>query len=132
LRQIFVKLHLRAAEYPGLMIASRLDAGGCKMSRRKWLLCSALAMTTMVACRTNESPEGQVNDMEITAQVKSKLASQLGVTTVPNISVNSTNGVVTLSGQVNTAENKARAGEIAGTIPKVVRVDNNLQVAPRS
>jgi hypothetical protein len=28
-------------------------------------------------CRTNESPEGQVDDLEITAQLKSKLASDV-------------------------------------------------------
>jgi osmotically-inducible protein OsmY len=54
----------------------------------------------------------------------------LGVSTVTNVSVNSTNGVVTLSGQVNTAEKKSRAGQIAGAVPKVVRVINVLQVAP--
>lgn len=41
--------------------------------------------------------------MEITANVKTKLASDVGLSTVPDISVNSTNGVVTLSGQVDTA-----------------------------
>lgn len=50
---------------------------------------------------------------------------------VPNVSVNSTNGVVTLAGQVNTATDRAKAGQIAASVPKVVRVDNNLQVTPR-
>ena len=92
-----------------------------------------LGATTLltVACRTNESPERQVDDAEITAKVKSKLASDVGLSTVTNISVNSTNGVVTLSGQVKTAENKSRAGEIAAAVPKVVRVINVLQVAPQ-
>lgn len=83
----------------------------------------------LIGCRTNESPEQQVNDLEITATVKSKLASDVGVSTVPNISVNSTNGVVTLSGQVDTADTKAKAETIARTVPKVRRVVDNLQVA---
>lgn len=83
-----------------------------------------------IGCRTNESPEEQVNDAQITAQVKSKLASDVSLSTVPNVSVNSTNGVVTLSGQVNSGADKAKAGQIASTVPKVVRVDNNLQIAP--
>jgi hyperosmotically inducible protein len=80
------------------------------------------------ACRTNESPEQQVNDLEITTQVKSKLASDLGLSTVPNISVNSTNGVVTLSGQVDGAATKAKAEAIAKALPKVRQVINNIQV----
>jgi hypothetical protein len=87
------------------------------------LICALLA-----GCRTNESPEAQVDDIQITAQIKSKLASDVGLSTVPNVSVNSTNGVVTLAGQVNSAELKAKAEAIAKTTPKVVRVVNNLQV----
>ena len=100
------------------------------MARLAFLFWGVLAITAMVACRTNEAPDAQIDDMKITAQVKEKLASDLGVSTVTNVSVNSTNGVVTLSGQVNTAEKKSRAGQIAGAVPKVVRVINVLQVAP--
>ena len=91
-----------------------------------------LALALLLGCRTNESPEMQVNDMQITAQVKSKLASEVGVSSVTNISVNSTNGVVTLSGQVDSADLKAKAEAAAGAVPKVVRVVDNLQVASRS
>ncbi len=86
----------------------------------------------LLSCRTNESPEGQVNDLQITAQVKSKLASELSVTSVTNISVNSTNGIVTLSGQVDSADLKVRAETIVKSVPKVVRVVNNLQVAAKT
>ena len=91
-----------------------------------------LFLLLLPACRTNESPEGQVNDLEITASVKSKLASDLGLTTVPNISVNSTNGVVTLSGQVDNAATKTKAEAIAKGVPHVVRVVDNLQIAPNA
>jgi len=101
------------------------------MNRFACLFCGVLALAAMVACRTNESPDAQVNDMKITAQVKEKLAAELGVSTMTNVSVNSTNGIVTLSGQVNTAEKKSRAGDVAGAVPKVVRVVNALQVAPQ-
>ena len=87
------------------------------------------SMLLAISCRTNESPENQVNDAEITAQVKSKLASDVGLSTVTNISVNSTNGVVTLAGQVDNADLKAKAEASAKSVPKVVRVINNLQVA---
>jgi hyperosmotically inducible periplasmic protein len=90
-----------------------------------------LLIVILPACRTNESPEQQVNDLEITTTIKSKLASDVGLSTLPNISVNSTNGVVTLSGQVNTSEQKAKADAIARATPHVVRVVDNLQLASK-
>ena len=91
------------------------------------LLCALF-----LGCRTNESPEGQVDDLQITAQVKSKLASDLGISSVTNISVNSTNRVVTLSGQVDSPDLKTKAEEVAKAVPKVVRVVDNLQIAPKA
>jgi osmotically-inducible protein OsmY len=97
----------------------------------RYLLLSAVLCAFLVGCRTNESPEGQVDDLQIVAQVKSKLASEIGATTVTNVSVDSTNGVVTLAGQVDSAEVKTHAEAVAKGVPKVVRVINNLQVAIR-
>ena len=85
----------------------------------------------LVGCRTNESPELQVTDLQIVTQVKSKLASDIGPSTVTNVSVNSTNGVVTLAGMVDSADVKARAEAVAKAVPKVSRVVNNLQVATK-
>jgi BON domain len=48
----------------------------------------------------------------------------------PIISVSSVNGVVTLTGEVGGKREKARAGEIAGSVEQVVSVNNNLSVAP--
>ena len=83
----------------------------------------------LLACRTNESPEGQVDDLQITAQVKSKLASDVGASSITNVSVNSTNGVVTLSGQVDSPDIKEKAEAVAKSVPKVIRVADTLQVA---
>lgn len=92
------------------------------------VLCACLVG---IACRTNESPEGQVDDLQITAPVKAKLASDIGPSSVPNISVNSTNTVVTLSGQVDSADVKVKAVAIARDVPKVIRVIDSLQVTAR-
>ena len=89
-----------------------------------------LLLLVLPACRTNETPVQQVNDLEITAAVKSKLASDVGLSTVPDIAVNSTNGVVTLSGLVDNTPQKQKAEEIARSVPHVVRVVDNLQIAP--
>ncbi len=91
-----------------------------------------LLCTFLLGCRTNESPEGQVDDLQITAQVKTKLASDVGVSSVTNISVNSTNGVVTLSGQVNSDDVRNKAEAAAKSVSKVVRVVDSLQVTPKT
>jgi len=100
--------------------------------RKLTLFLLSGAALLVVACRTNESPERQVDDAEITAQVKSKLAADIGLSSVTNISVNSTNGVVTLAGQVDSNAVKAKAEASAKSVPKVVRVIDNLQVVTAS
>ena len=87
-----------------------------------------LALVLLTACRTNVTPEQQVRDAEIVTRVKAKMAQEMGAGTLTNISVNSTNGVVTLSGQVDTAARKERAATIAKSIPNVTSVNNALQV----
>jgi hyperosmotically inducible protein len=94
-------------------------------------LLSALLLASLIGCRTNESPEAQVDDLQITTQVKAKLATDIGVSSVTNVSVNSTNGVVALSGMVDSADVKARAESVARAVPKVTRVVNNLQITPK-
>ena len=91
-----------------------------------------LLSVMLFGCRTNESPEGQVDDLQIMAQVKSKLASDVGVSSVTNVSVNSTNGVVTLSGQIDSADVKAKAEDVAKSVPKVIRVVDTMQVTPKT
>ena len=89
-----------------------------------------LLLLSVVGCRTNETPESQVNDAEILASVKTKLAEGIGTATVANISVNVTNGVVSLSGAVHNADEKSKAVSIAQGVPKVVSVNDNLQISP--
>lgn len=86
----------------------------------------------LVGCRMNETPKAQVNDLEITTQVKSKLASDIGLSSITDISINSTNGVVTLSGMVDSADVKDKAEAIAKAVPKVVRVVDNIQIAAKT
>lgn len=90
------------------------------------MLGGALGVT---ACRTNETPEQQVRDAKLTANVKSKLAADLGPSTVTNISVNVTNDVVTLSGTVHDPAEKAKAITDAQAVPEVRKVNDDLQIA---
>jgi hyperosmotically inducible periplasmic protein len=93
------------------------------------LLVAATACAFFIGCRTNESPEAQVDDLKIAAQVKEKLASGVGLATVPNVSVNSTNGVVTLAGQVDTDAERSKVEDLAKGVNNVRKVVDNLQVA---
>ena len=113
-----------------LTLETKLLVFGRRYRMRAAIL--VLLCILVLGCRTNESPEGQVDDLQITAQVKSKLASDVGISSVTNISVNSTNGVVTLSGQVDSSDVKTKAETVAKNVPKVVRVVDTLQVSPKT
>jgi len=93
------------------------------------LLVAGMACVLLVGCRTNESPEAQVDDMKIAAQVKEKLAQNIGLATVANVAVNSTNGVVTLSGQVDSDAQRSKAEDAAKGVTNVKKVVDNIQVA---
>lgn len=93
------------------------------------LLLAGMACALLVGCRTNESPEAQVDDMKIAAQVKEKLAQNIGLATVANVAVNSTNGVVTLSGQVDSDTDRSKAEDAAKGVENVKKVVDNIQVA---
>jgi BON domain len=101
---------------------------------RLFLAAVALASIAMFveACNTSQPPNQQVKDSQITTEVKGKLATNVRASSLANIEVNTTNGVVTLAGQVENPDVKRSAGEVAATVPGVARVNNNLQVAPAS
>jgi len=91
------------------------------------LLCVAI-LAFSVGCGTAQSPRRQVDDAAISARIKAKLASDVSLSSVTNIDVNTTNGVVTLAGQVESEDVRHRAEQIAGGVEGVVSVSNNLQV----
>lgn len=80
------------------------------------------------ACRPSQTVERQTKDAAIKAQVKTRLASDVGAATVTAIEVNVTNGVVTLAGPVSTEDERQRAEAAARGIEGVTSVNNNLQV----
>ena len=89
---------------------------------------AAFMAITIQGCNTEQAPKTQFNDTQITTQVKSKLAADVNASSLANIDVNTTNGVVTLAGQVESGDVKARAEKVTSSVPGVVRVNNNLQV----
>ena len=68
-------------------------------------------LASLVAgCKTTTSPGRQIDDASIKTAVKAKLAADVKLSTLTNIEVNSTNGVVTLAGQVDNPDQKLLAG----------------------
>jgi osmotically-inducible protein OsmY len=97
------------------------------------LFAAGLAVSSVAAlggagCKTSQSPGAQVDDAGIKVAVKAKLATDVRFSTLTNIEVNSTNGVVTLAGQVKSAADRDAAAQLARTVNGVVRVNNELQV----
>ncbi|MEO8053731.1 MAG: BON domain-containing protein [Acidobacteriota bacterium] len=97
------------------------------------LFATALALSTAAAiggagCKTTSSPGTQTDDAGIKVAVKAKLASDVRFSTLTNVAVNSTNGVVTLAGQVGSEADREAAGQLARSVKGVVRVNNELQV----
>jgi len=94
------------------------------------VLVSVLALAPLAAfgCKSSQSVGAQFDDAGIKAKVKAKLAKDVRLSTLTNIEVNSTNGVVTLAGQVPNRFDKMKAEEVTRTVEGVARVNNELQV----
>ena len=97
---------------------------------RKLMGIAALVVLAayVAGCKTSTSPGRQIDDAAIKTSVKAKLAADVKLSTLTNIEVNSTNGVVTLAGQVDNPDQKRLAAEVARTVDGVVKVNNALQV----
>jgi len=80
------------------------------------------------SCRPNQTLERQTDDAGIKTSVKAKLASDVRFSTLTAVSVDVTNGVVTLAGPVHSEEEKAKIEETVRTVKGVVNVMNNLQI----
>jgi hypothetical protein len=110
-----------------------------------FLSIAICAVTLFGGCQSSRIPEKHIDDAAITKGVKAKLATVFGPIedrqvrqldrgadqqTISYISVSSVNGVVTLTGEVGSKRAKSKASEIARSIAQVVRVNNNISLAP--
>jgi translation elongation factor EF-1beta len=80
-------------------------------------------------CRPSQTVERQTKDAALEAQVKAKIASDVGAATVTAVEVNVTNGVATLAGPVRSDDEKQRAESAARSVEGITGVNNNLQVS---
>ena len=90
------------------------------------LLLAAL-VTFGCQAMTGRSAGRNVDDAAITASVKTTLVADKA-SNLTRVDVDTTNGVVSLNGIVETAEQKNRAAQLASRVDGVRNVVNNLQV----
>lgn len=98
----------------------------------KFLAAAVVAVMLMASCQatTGRTAGRNVDDAALTASVNAALVADKP-SNFTRIDVDTTSGVVSLNGTVETAEQKARAEQLAGRVNGVKRVVNNLQVARR-
>jgi hyperosmotically inducible protein len=90
-------------------------------------LAMLLAVTAGCTAMTGKTAGENVDDATITATVKSKLAAEK-VATLTKVDVDTNRGTVYLNGNVENANVRARATEIARQVAGVKDVVNNLKV----
>lgn len=108
------------------------------------ILVLSLALGFMAGCNENNSRAEQKDnpsqigaakdarsDTAITAELKGKI-TESDLLDNTNISVDTDHNVVTLSGEVATAEQKAHAEELAKNTTGVLSVNNKLAINPES
>jgi hyperosmotically inducible periplasmic protein len=91
------------------------------------LLLALLTLATACRSLTGKTAGENVDDVTITASVKSKLVAEKAVN-LTRINVDTNRGTVYLNGIVETPEQKARAEQLAWQAKGVKSVVNNLQV----
>lgn len=88
----------------------------------------ATALLFNVGCSRGDRTVGQsVDDTAISTKVKAAFAQDPGVKAM-DVKVDTYRGTVQLNGWVNTVEEKARAEEIAKTVPGAKAVQNQISV----
>jgi osmotically-inducible protein OsmY len=98
----------------------------------KRLAVTSVVLFFMTGCQalTGETMGQNIDDGTLTTYVKTQLASDKLVT-LTRVGVETNNGIVYLTGEVETAEQKSRAGSVASQVKGVKQVVNNLQVIKR-
>ena len=96
-------------------------------------LTAAVAFLLLIAgCQamTGETAGQNIDDGTLTTYVKTALAGER-LNTLSRVGVETNNGIVVLTGEVETANEKSRAGTVASQVKGVKGVTNNLQVIKR-
>jgi len=95
--------------------------------RGSWVSVGALLLGLAGCASTGEKSGAYVDDSWITTKVKSEMIATNEVS-ARNISVDTTKGVVTLTGTAATVQESTRAAQIARGVAGVKAVENNIRV----
>jgi len=93
------------------------------------ILAVTLIASLFSACATKSVRPHAVDDLTITASVKTALLNDPAFT-APRIDVDTTQGVVTLSGRVASKQEELKAIQLARSVSGVVDVKSTLQIQP--
>ena len=98
----------------------------------KRLAVTLVVLFFMTGCQamTGATMGENIDDGNITTSVKTTLASDKLVS-LTRVGVETNNGIVYLTGQVQTAEQRSHIGSLASQVKAVKQVVNNLQVINR-
>jgi hyperosmotically inducible periplasmic protein len=98
---------------------------------KRWAV-TLVVLFFMTGCQamTGQTMGENIDDSYITGAVKTQLASDKLVS-LTRVEVETNNGIVYLTGQVQTAEQRSHMGSLASQVKGVKRVVNNLQVINR-
>jgi BON domain-containing protein len=92
------------------------------------LVLIAVVVAGAVVVSAQPRSVGQViDDTTLTTEIKAKLTAD-ALSNLTKIGVNTRHGVVTLTGDVDSLERKARAVQIAGSVTGVRSIVDNIQV----
>jgi osmotically-inducible protein OsmY len=94
------------------------------------VMVAFLILITGCQAMTGETMGQNIDDGTLTSYVKTNLASDKLVT-LTRVGVETNNGVVYLTGEVETTEQRSRIGSLASEVKGVKKVVNNLQVIKR-
>ena len=93
----------------------------------KLLIASALVAVLGACAHAGEKTGAYVDDAWITSKVKSQMVADKTVK-ARDVTVNTSKGVVTLSGTVGSWEESNKAAEIAHSVKGVTEVENHLRI----
>jgi hyperosmotically inducible protein len=108
-----------------------MEAGMLKTVRSAIAMILIVLLLASCQATTGRSMGKNVDDAALTASVNGALVADKPAN-FTRIDVDTTNGVVSLNGTVETPEQRARAEQLASRVDGVRRVVNNLQVNRRS
>ena len=92
-----------------------------------WLIMGALIAVLAGCAHAGEKTGAYVDDAWITSRIKSEMVADKTVK-ARDITVNTSKGVVTLSGTVESWEESNKAAEIAHSVKGVSEVENNIRI----